>query len=938
VAQIHGGTEQPRTGYPFADPPDPGKWDVCIHCGMCLDSCPTYQEKQLEPHSPRGRVHLIKAVGEGRMELNTGLADPIFECLDCRACETACPSGVRVGALIEEARGQWYQASPPTGWKGWVSRFFLQTVFPHPSRLHLLGKLLRWYQRSGLQRLVRTSGLLRLLPSHLAQMEAVLPSIPRRPSRKSLGERLPAQGEKRSRVALLTGCVMDVMYAGINEATARVLQRNGCEVTVPRGQRCCGALQVHAGDRETAKRLARQNIEAFLETGADRVIVNAAGCGAALKEYGELLKHDPHYREKAESFAAKVIDISAFLSEEGFEPPQGELRGTAVYHDACHLAHGQGVRREPRDLLRSIPGLKLLDLPDADRCCGSAGVYNLTHPEMAERLLARKVDDIPDGVDWVVMGNPGCMLQVASGIRQRSGKEQVVHTVQLLDWAYNGVDNRNDPSAPTEKGDRIPTGVTEVDAIVQQLTSILGKHGVLHRREDLLAYECDAYTVTKGMPRAVVFPETTRHVAEVVRLLHEQKIPFIPRGAGTGLSGGATPRGGEVIISLARMNRLLEVDIPNRRAVVQPGYVNLHLTQAVQGDGYYYAPDPSSQQACTIGGNVGENAGGAHCLKYGVTTNHVLGLEMVLPDGEIVRLGGLLEEPGLDLTGLVTGSEGTLGIVTEITVRLMKQPEGVQTVLALFDRIEDASAAVSEIIASGILPAALEMMDTLAIEGVERGTFPVGYPEGLGAVLIAEVDGVAAGLADQIKRIVEVCQHHHVREVRTAASEEERKSWWANRKTAFGAMGTLAPDYLVQDGVIPRTRLPEVLAKIAEIGREKGVRIANVFHAGDGNLHPLILFDSKVPGEQERAVAAGSAILKVCTEVGGSITGEHGVGLEKQEEMRFLFTEEELSVMTEVRSVFNPHGRCNPGKMFPSPAKCGEVKRSARPEPVSSST
>ncbi|WP_240511989.1 FAD-linked oxidase C-terminal domain-containing protein [Paludifilum halophilum] len=480
------------------------------------------------------------------------------------------------------------------------------------------------------------------------------------------------------------------------------------------------------------------------------------------------------------------------------------------------------------------------------------------------------------------------------------------------------------------------SGRSEKDPLVHSLLKILEEDAVLYRKEELIAYECDAYTVQRGVPRAVVFPGNTEEVSAVVRVLHQWGIPFIPRGAGTGLSGGATPRGGEVVISLARMNRLLDVDLPNRQAVVQPGYINLHLTQAVAGDGYYYAPDPSSQQACTIGGNVGENAGGAHCLKYGVTTNHILGLEMVLPDGEVVRIGGLPEEPGYDLLGLVIGSEGTLGIVTEITVRLMKQAEGVRTVRALFDRVEDASEAVSDLIASGIFPAALEMMDRLAIQGVERGTFPVGYPEDLGAVLIIEVDGIEAGLSDQVRRVVEVCQKRNVREVRPATSEAERKSWWANRKTAFGAMGTLSPDYLVQDGVIPRSRLPEVLSRVAEISREKGVRIANVFHAGDGNLHPLILFDAKVPGEQERAIAAGSAILKVCTEVGGSITGEHGVGLEKQEEMRYLFSDGEMDVFTRVRSVFNPKDLCNPGKIFPSPSKCGEVKRYSKEAAVQS--
>jgi glycolate oxidase len=374
------------------------------------------------------------------------------------------------------------------------------------------------------------------------------------------------------------------------------------------------------------------------------------------------------------------------------------------------------------------------------------------------------------------------------------------------------------------------------------------------------------------------------------------------------------------------MNKLLSIDYLNRRAVVQPGYVNLKLSNSIAAKGYYYAPDPSSQAACTIGGNVGENAGGAHCLKYGVTTNHVLGLELVLPNGEVMRLGGTLDMPGYDLLGLLTGSEGTLGIVTEITVRILKKPQEVRTVLALFDNVNDASQTVSDIIACGIVPAALEMMDRIAIHGVESGNYPVGYPKDLAAVLIVEVDGIEAGLQEQIDQIMEVCRKHGVREVRQAESMQERARWWANRKTAFGAMGTISPDYLVQDGVIPRSKLPEVLTKIGAISEKYGLRIANVFHAGDGNLHPLILFDSRLPGETERAVQAGSEVLKACADAGGSITGEHGVGIEKMEDMRFIFNESEVEAQTRIRDVFNPKHLCNPDKIFPKPSRCVEMK------------
>lgn len=457
--------------------------------------------------------------------------------------------------------------------------------------------------------------------------------------------------------------------------------------------------------------------------------------------------------------------------------------------------------------------------------------------------------------------------------------------------------------------------------------SMLGIKSVLHRYEDLVAYECDGYTIHKARPCAVVFPQNTEEVAQIVKYCYDRKIPFLPRGAGTGLSGGAIPLNNEVIISLVRMNKLLEIDLPNRRAVVQPGYVNLKLTNSIASKGYYYAPDPSSQYACTIGGNVGENAGGAHCLKYGVTTNHVLGLEMVLPDGEIVELGGLPDTPGYDLPGIVVGSEGTMGIVTKITVRVLKKPEAYKTVLALFDDVNDASQAVSGIIAKGIVPAALEMMDRIAIEGVEKGNYPVGYPKDLAAVLIAEVDGIAAGLQEQIDDIMEVCRGHNIRELKEAQTPDERACWWANRKQAFGAMGTISPGYLVQDGCIPRSRLQEVLQEVARISEKYGLRIANVFHAGDGNLHPLILFDARIPGETDRAMKAGSEILKKCADVGGSITGEHGVGIEKMEEMRFILNDDELQAQIDIRSVFNSEDLCNPGKLLPQPARCAEVKQ-----------
>ncbi|WP_042460593.1 FAD-linked oxidase C-terminal domain-containing protein [Neobacillus dielmonensis] len=464
---------------------------------------------------------------------------------------------------------------------------------------------------------------------------------------------------------------------------------------------------------------------------------------------------------------------------------------------------------------------------------------------------------------------------------------------------------------------------------------VSGPNAILYKQEDLLAYDCDGFTIERHLPRAVVFPNNTEEVAKIVKFCSENKLPFLARGAGTGLSGGAVPLNNEIIISLVRMKRLLEVDFENRRAVVEPGYVNLKLTNSIADKGYYYAPDPSSQYACTIGGNVAENAGGAHCLKYGVTTNHILGLEVVLPNGDVMEISpnGIADFPGYDLLGLLTGSEGTLGIVTKITVRILKNPEAKQTVLAYFDRVQDGSQAVSNIISAGIVPAALEMMDKVAIEGVEAAAFPVGHPKDIAAVLLIEVDGIAAGIDEQIQLILDVCKKSHVREVKVAEDEAERARWWANRKTGFGAMGAISPDYLVQDGVIPRSKLPEVLERIHKISEESGLRIANIFHAGDGNLHPLVLFDSRVPGDTEKAIRAGSACLKACADAGGSITGEHGVGIEKKEEMRFVFNDDEIKAQTDIRDVFNPDRLLNAGKLFPTPSRCAEMKQELkRPE------
>ena len=456
--------------------------------------------------------------------------------------------------------------------------------------------------------------------------------------------------------------------------------------------------------------------------------------------------------------------------------------------------------------------------------------------------------------------------------------------------------------------------------LIRELSRIVGPDGVLDKPADRLVYECDGYTVDRSIPEIVVLPDSTRQVSEVVRLLHSASAPMVPRGAGTGLAGGCLPLFNGVMIVLTRMNRVLSVDYRNRKAVIEAGLVNSRLTDAVAAHGYHFAPDPSSQGCCTIGGNIANNSGGPHTLKYGVTTDHILAVELVLPDGSVIWTGsGVEEAPGYDLTGVVVGSEGTFGIVTRAIVRITRNPKSFRTLLAIFDSIDDATHAVSSIISRGILPAALEMMDNLVIQAVEAA-FHYGFPLDAQAVLIIELDGPGPGLDDQADEAIEVCQHHHAREVRQARTPEDRQALWTSRKRGIGALGRLAPSVCTQDGVIPRTRLPEVLRRIAEIGKHYNLRIANVFHAGDGNLHPIILFDERDEEETRRVLKAGGEILAVCASVGGSITGEHGIGIEKLDYMPLIFSPADIQLMAAVRDVFNPSGLCNPGKVIPGGA------------------
>jgi glycolate oxidase len=461
------------------------------------------------------------------------------------------------------------------------------------------------------------------------------------------------------------------------------------------------------------------------------------------------------------------------------------------------------------------------------------------------------------------------------------------------------------------------------DGLLDTLRDAVGRKQVVTDLGARLVHADDGSVLHPGLPRAVVYPTSTEEVAAVVRTCAAAGVPFVARGAGTGLSGGAVALDGGVVVSLQRMTAIVSLDPQNRRAVVQPGVSNLAVSRAAEPHGLYYAPDPSSQAVCTIGGNVAHNAGGPHTLKYGVTVDHVLGLTLVLPDGSVSEAGGP-ERPGYDLVALLTGSEGTLGIVTEISVRLLRKPEAVSTLLAAFATPDAASHAVAAIIAGGVVPAALEMMDAVVVAALEAA-FGFRYPEGAGALLLMEVDGPLAGHDDETQSLVDACRGAGALSVRVARDEAERAELWIARKRAFGALGRIARNYYTQDGVIPRTRLPEMLARVARIAAEHRVRVANVFHAGDGNLHPCILFDERDADETRRVMAAGQDILEACVALGGSLTGEHGVGVEKREAMARMFEPADLDTMKRLRAAFDPAGLCNPKKIFPTGQGCREV-------------
>jgi glycolate oxidase len=469
--------------------------------------------------------------------------------------------------------------------------------------------------------------------------------------------------------------------------------------------------------------------------------------------------------------------------------------------------------------------------------------------------------------------------------------------------------------------------------ILDEFRLIVGPSGLVTEPEELSTYECDGLTLFRVLPLAVLLPTTADQVQGIVRVCHREKIPFVARGSGTGLSGGALPVENGIVISLTRMNHILEVDVPNQRVVVEPGVMNLNVTARVASDQYFFAPDPSSQQVCSIGGNVAENSGGAHCLKYGFTATHVVGMEVVLPDGTLMHFGNSsVDQPGYDLTGVFVGSEGTLGVVTKVILRIMKKPEVIQVLLAAFNSTNEAGAAVSGIIAAGMLPAAIEMMDNLAIQAAEAAVH-ANYPN-CGGLLLVELDGPAPEVETLMEEVAEVCTQCGAWEIRVAQSDAERARVWTGRKAAFAAVGRISPAYIVQDGVIPRTALPHVMDEIVRLSAEAGLRVANVFHAGDGNLHPLVLYDDAVPGQVKIAEKLAGDILRLCIKAGGSITGEHGVGAEKKAFMAEMFAEPDLATMQLLRCAFDPDNLANPDKVFPRPRLCGEKAGVYEPHPL----
>jgi D-lactate dehydrogenase (cytochrome) len=912
----------------------------CVHCGLCLQVCPTYGLFGTEMDSPRGRISLIRAAADGLLNRDEFLGSfslHINLCLACRTCETACPSGVEYGRLVEGARAAIEQHRQPGTVERTVRRAAMQELMPDAGKMRGLERWLRLYQQTGLQWLTRA---FLPLPKTLQVMEGILPPI--EAEHFDYSKPAPAHGEKRGTVAFFQGCIQEAFLAQANAATVRVLQRNGYEVHFPAGQTCCGAAQLHTGDEVLARQLAQRNIDAFLDDGFDAIINNAGGCGLTLQEYPHLFSGDHEYAEKAKQFSDKVMDFSQFIHDNLVEPPRGELRVRAMYSDSCHLRHGQKVAAQPRALLNKIPGLELIEPKDPDRCCGSAGIYNITQPDPAQVLLdERMADAARSGVRLIVSNNTGCHMQLLNGARRSGLKINVMHIAEVLDLSYRAGELAKPRQWPRPLfGHSRPPHSTAgwlawlgkrrngaaTNGAVGALQAYLKSGQLIDQPAELRTYSTDAGLAAE-MPVGVALALNRVDVQKIMKWAYREQVPVVARGSGTGFSGGAVADGG-LILETSQMKELVEFDQEGRSVVLQPGFVTLNLDEMTRKSGLYYPPDPASGRTTTLGGNLAFNSGGPHCFKYGVTTNYVTGVEVVLANGDAVRFGGrCFDYPEIDLTGLMVGSEGTLGVITEAMLSLRRFPPAVMTMMAGFETVEDAGKAVSAVIRRGLTPSTLEMMDQMVMQIVEDFVHP-GLPVDAGAMLIIEADGYLESVKPQIEEFAAALKENQAVDVQIAETPEQRAKIWFGRKSAIGALARLAPAYSLVDGTVPRSKLAQALNTVTRICTDLGLRVGYVFHAGDGNLHPLILIDDPNDAELiERVEEAGRQVCEYCVELGGSITGEHGVGSEKREFMLMMFNADELSAMADIKTVFDPDGLLNPGKLFPEgkPAPAGPL-------------
>ncbi len=913
----------------------------CIHCGLCLEACPTYAVFGAEMDAPRGRIVLMKAAAEGELSAEEVLgpyAEHLLLCLECRACETACPSGVPYGALIEGARIDLEQLRRTSGTAGPVERFAtwlgLYQLMPHTGRLKAMARLMTLYEKSGLQRAVRA---LNILPPPLKGMEAILPPLDTRFLKT--GAPAPALGEYRGKVAFFTGCIQEAFLTSMNAASVRVLQRNGYEVHFPKAQTCCGAAQLHTGHEDLALDLARRNIDAFLEEDYVAVINNAGGCGAQLKEVAHMLRNDPAYAARAQRFVALVQDFNEFIAAHFHTPPQGALPIRVTYADSCHLRHGQKIIAQPRDLLRAIPELELVELAKPDQCCGSAGIYNIVQAETANAILDAKIADIAaTRADVLAVTNTGCAIQLMSGVRRAGLPIKVLHIAELLELSYRAAAVENLRVSQPHPGPRrigkgalLPHLRPPSQPQLRTLAQRLGPGRIVSDNVERRVYERDA-ALEHSTPNAIVLPLTTAEVQTAVAWARENAVPIIARGAGTGLAGGAVAEHGGLILELARMKAVTDLDTIGRSAVAQAGVINLTFDECVKAHGLYFPADPASGRTATLGGNIAANAGGPHCFKYGVTTNYITGLEVVLADGRALHLGGRAADlPELDFVGLFTGSEGTLGVITQADVRLISNPPALRTLRAAFDSIETAGNAVSAIIARGLIPATLELMDQKIVRIIED-YLHLDLPTSAGAIMIVEVDGYTESLDAQMEEVVAVLERFGASDLQIARNAAERDQLWYGRKSALGALARLAPSYFLVDGTVPRSRLGDAIAVVNHICADLDLQVAYVMHAGDGNLHPFILIqEPESPAYMARIHEAGRRILTFCVEAGGTITGEHGVGIEKRAYMSLLYSPAELAAMRDIKNVFDPENRMNPGKVLPEPLPPVSAPQEQRP-------